>query len=54
MGVCVQQIQIEEAVDSELHVVVSVSTTRGSFKFRGKSFVKLSFYHSEFFALSIV
>ena len=33
MGVCMWQIQIEETVDSKLHVIVWVSSTRGNFRF---------------------
>ena len=54
VGICVRQIHIKEFMDSELHVVKWVSITKGSFKFREKSIVKLSFYLSEFVVLRIV
>ena len=54
VSVCVQQIQIEEFMNTKLRAVTWVSTTRGSFRFREKFIVKLLFYHSEFVALRIV
>ena len=54
MGVCIQQIRIEESVDIELRVVTGVSTTRDIFRFREKIYYNTSILFSEFVALRIV
>ena len=43
--------KIEESLDSKLHVVIWVSTTRGNIEFREKSIVNTSILFSEFVAL---